>query len=140
MKVIFVHVLLQWKGYLGWFVIRALYQSHGRCDRNQRIEIFFRAVEIGLYANSHVWMGLARAAIKLQRRVHIGTLLDIDPQSFFCRRVFDQLCKISETEFLVQIETELREFYGDFSRKVRIANLIEDIEIMFGDFLSFGAV
>ena len=74
---------------------------------NQRVEIFFRAVKIGLQANADVGIGLARAAIELERHVHVRTSLHVNPEDFVGGSILDQLCEIFVAEVGIEVEPEL---------------------------------
>ena len=86
----------------------------------------------------------ARAGIKLERGFHVGALLHVNPQSFFrCGRclsgTLDELREIRKTEFAVEIEAQLGQLHGDFRGQVHGADEIEEIEIVRGHVIGFGA-
>ena len=102
-------------------------------------------MQIRLHAHADISIGLARAGVEFERGIDVCALLHVDPESLLSggrcgAGTLDQLREIRETEFAVEIEAQLRQLDGNFRWQVRVADAIEQIEIMRGDALRFGAL
>ena len=56
------------------------------------------------------------------------------------RRGFDEFREIRVTKFAIEIEAELREFYGNFGGQTGSADALQNVEIVIGDRFRLGAI
>src|SRR5271157_823278 len=114
-------------------LVSPLHQPDGRIERKQRLQVLLGAIEVRLHAEADVRAGGARAAVKVQRRVHVPAGFHVDPDHTLAARVFDDLAEIGVAEPRAKVEAELGRLDGNFGAKIHHPDAVQYVEVVPGD-------
>ena len=118
---------------VGRFEICTFDETDRRTERQQRLDITRRAIQIGLKRDANLRRPRARAPEQLQRRIDAGRALHVDPHEVTALGgTVHQPLQVPVTEFFVEIEAELRRFDRDLRVDSGRVHFLEHVQVVFG--------
>src|SRR5262245_12233348 len=123
-------------GERGRLEIRALDQPDAAPERQYRLQIVFRAIEVSLQRDARSFKALTHFPEQCQRSIEVRRAFHVDPDEVvprFCTT--RQSLQVGQADRLVEIETELRRLDGNLRSQTRGCDAVEGVEIMPRDFV-----
>jgi hypothetical protein len=114
--------------------IRAFHQPDGRSQRQERLEVFLRAMQVRLNRDTDGRGTLARALEQVERAIDIRRALHVDPhEAAALTGPLDQAQKILKTALRIEIQPQLRRLHRNLGVEAGLPDPVQRFEVMTGD-------